>query len=126
VTAQGHFVLDADGNKIELPANGSALSVNGNGVLQTTEGAAVTLGLTKFPNPEGLAPQGETCYSATVASGQPEPDADSTIVQGGLENSNVDLAQELTLLIRAQRAYSLASRALTTSDDMLGLANNMR
>lgn len=126
VTAQGHFVLDADGNRITLPNDGSALSVAENGELQTAEGATVTIGLFKFPNSEGLSPQGETLFGTTAASGQPELDADAKIVQGGLENSNVDLAQELTMLIRAQRAYSLASRALTTSDDMLGLANNMR
>jgi flagellar basal body rod protein FlgG len=40
--------------------------------------------------------------------------------------SNVDLAQEMTRMIRTQRAFSLASRALATADDMEGIANNMR
>ena len=49
-----------------------------------------------------------------------------SVTQGSLENSNVNLAQEMTLLIRSQRAFSLASRALQTADDMEGLANNLR
>jgi flagellar basal-body rod protein FlgG len=52
--------------------------------------------------------------------------ADNAVVeQGKLERSNVDMADEMSRLIRAQRAYSLASRALQTADNMEGLANNM-
>jgi flagellar basal-body rod protein FlgG len=43
-----------------------------------------------------------------------------------LEGSNVDLADEMTRMIRTQRAFQLASRALTTADEMDGVANNMR
>lgn len=126
VTGQGHFVLDKNGGRVTVPSEDGAFSVSENGIISTVDGEIGTIGLYRFSNAEGLAPAGETCYSETPASGQPEPDDDSAIIQGALENSNVNLAQELTLLIRSQRAYSLASRALTTSDDMLGLANNMR
>ena len=91
----------------------------------TPDGEYGTIGLFRFPNPGGLTASGDTCFSESAASGAPENDENSVIIQGKLENSNVDLAQELTLLIRSQRAYSLASRALATSDDMMGLANNM-
>lgn len=125
VTAQGNFVLDSEGNKIEIPGGGAAPSVAENGELTAADGSTVTIGLFKFTNPEGLAPEGATSFRATDVSGQPEAAEDANIIQGSLENSNVNLAQELTMLIRAQRAYSMASRALTTSDEMLGLANNM-
>lgn len=142
VTAQGYFVLDSEGNRIKLPSGNTKVSVAEDGQIQfiaaqedsgsagslpiaeTTQGQKI--GLIAFENPEGLSPSGESCYAQSETSGQPNQDTLSTVVQGGLESSNVDLSQELTMLIRAQRAYSLASRALTTSDDMLGLANNMR
>lgn len=125
VTAQGYFVLDSEGNRMTLPETGTSFGVTEEGVITTTEGEGGRIGLVSFSNPNGLSAAGDTSYSITAASGQPIAAEGSIIVQGKLENSNVNLAQELTLLIRSQRAYSLASRALTTSDQMLGLANNM-
>lgn len=125
VTPQGYFVLDSGGNRVNMPDDGTAVSITQKGVISTLEGEIGTIGVVRFSNPSGLTAVGDTSFSLTETSGQPEIDESSIVVQGKLENSNVDLAQELTLLIRSQRAYSLASRALTTSDDMLGLANNM-
>ncbi|NQX47168.1 flagellar hook-basal body protein [Paenibacillus tritici] len=45
---------------------------------------------------------------------------------GYLESSNVDLSREMTEMMQIQRTYQLAARALSSSDQMLGLANNMR
>lgn len=50
----------------------------------------------------------------------------ATIRQGVLENSNVDLANEMAEMLKVQRAYQLAARALTSSDTMMNLANNLR
>ncbi|MNT74198.1 Flagellar basal-body rod protein FlgG [compost metagenome] len=48
------------------------------------------------------------------------------IRQGFVEQSNVNLADEMTELMMVQRAFQLSSRALTSSDTMMGLANNLR
>ena len=50
----------------------------------------------------------------------------SKIHQGYLEGSNVQVADEMVNLIVAQRAYQLNSKAITTSDDMLEQANNLK
>ena len=50
----------------------------------------------------------------------------SKIVQGYLEGSNVQLADEMVNLIVAQRAYEMNSKVITTSDDMLGIANQLK
>lgn len=126
VTAQGYYVLDAGGNRITVPDGVSEISVSEDGRLSTTDGEFAALGIVGFSNPDGLSAAGESCYAATEVSGAPSAAEKVSVVQGSLENSNVDLAQEMTLLIRSQRAYSLASRALQTADDMEGLANNMR
>jgi len=52
--------------------------------------------------------------------------ARSSIRQGFLEGSNVQVADEMVNMIVAQRAYELNSRAITTSDTMLEQANNLK
>lgn len=126
VTAQGYYVLDREGNRIAVPGDSSEINVSDDGVLSTAAGELARLGIAAFSNPDGLSAAGDTCYAATEVSGEPEAAEGMTVVQGSLESSNVSLAQEMTLLIRSQRAYSLASRALQTADDMEGLANKMR
>lgn len=125
VTSEGYHVLDATGARVHLPANIADLAVDEKGAITAGGKTYGTLGLARFTNSDGLSPVGLTCYRATPASGAAAPDTGSKVVQGSIERSNVDLSEEMTLLIRAQRAYSLASRAVTTTDDMLGLANTM-
>lgn len=50
----------------------------------------------------------------------------STLKQGYLEASNVNVATEMVNLITAQRAYELCSKAITTSDTMMEQANNLK
>jgi len=127
VTAQGYYVLDSAGKRIQLPQDSTSdISVTESGVLKVEDTTIADLGITSFPNPDGLDAAGDTCYRATQVSGTAAPAGQVTVKQGRLEQSNVDLAQEMTLLIRSQRAYSLASKALQTADDMKGLANNIR
>ncbi len=125
-TSQGYYVLDTGGNRIELPRELAGLYATPDGTLITPEGQAAVLGIAEFTNPAGLASVGQGCFAATDSSGAASPAERPDVVQGSLECSNVDLAQEMTLLIRSQRAYSLASRALQTADQMEGLANNIR
>lgn len=126
VTAQGYYVLDEQGNRISLPEDLSQVSLAQDGTLQTGDGQGVRLAISGFPNPDGLLAVGGSDYIASEASGDPAQVTDTRLEQGSLERSNVELSQELTLLMRSQRAYSLASRALQTADEMEGLANHMR
>jgi flagellar hook protein FlgE len=77
-----------------------------------------------FANPNGLERAGSGLYAATDASGAAiagfagDP-AVGTLSAGTLEMSNVDLAQEFTSLILAQRGFQANSRTITSSDEML-------
>lgn len=123
-TQSGAFVLDENLEPIRLPENG--LRVEEDGTMYDGAGERIgRLGLFGFANPKGLAKAGETAFEETAASGPAAAEPGGRILQGSLEQSNVDLGDELTQLIRAQRAYALMSRALSTTDDMLGLANTM-
>ena len=86
----------------------------------------------QFNNPKGLEKTGDSLFEATQASGVPLSEnttvgvTKSTIAQGYLEASNVNVADEMVNLIVAQRAYEMNSKAITTSDTMLEQANNLK
>lgn len=125
VSADGHYVLSGQGTRIQLPGNG-AVSVDGSGILSYEGQPFSNLAVMQFSNPEGLRAVGNSCFSATGASGNAYATRNTEVLQGSLEGSNVDLGQEMALLIRTQRVYSMAGKALQTADEMDGLANNMR
>ena len=80
--------------------------------------------LATFANPNGLSAKTGNIYLASDTTGTPIlRDAKSagagTIAAGSLENSTVDLGTEFTNMIIAQRAYSAATKIITTADDML-------
>ena len=133
-------VLDSNGNTIVLPNN-----VNSEKAVVTTDGQVGyynnagayvsmnrTIGLSQFNNPAGLEKAGSNLLRATNASGAALNEATnanltrSKIHQSYLEGSNVQVADEMVNLIVAQRAYQLNSKAITTSDDMLEQANNLK
>ena len=89
-------------------------------------------GLHQFANVGGLERIGNSLYRATAASG-PAQNEDTTlglvkssIAQNYLEGSNVYVADEMVNLIVAQRAYEMNSKAITTSDEMMQTANNLK
>lgn len=82
------------------------------------------IAIAKFPNNIGLSDLGDGLYAVSIASGDPQilnPDSDATssIVSGALEMSNVDLAEEFTELITAQRGFQANAKIITTADSIL-------
>jgi len=140
VTSEGFPVLDVGGDPIVIPGevNVSTMSVTDDGTLMftsvdgETEDLGIQFALVQFPNVQGLEAIGRNFFIQTGASGEPLMEADgetvviSSILQGFLESSNVNLAEEMVRLIIAQRAYEVNSRAIQASDDMLQQANQLR
>lgn len=84
-----------------------------------------------FENPDGLVRTGDTAFVESLSSGGPDIGAPGQAVRGllsagALEASNVDLGQEFTKLIIAQRGFQANSRVITTSDEMLAELVNMK
>jgi flagellar hook protein FlgE len=80
--------------------------------------------LASFNNPGGLRKEGENLYTAGANSGDPVIGTAgaaiaATVVSGGLEQSNVDMAEEFTNLITTQRGFQASTRIITTADEML-------
>lgn len=104
-------------------------SITGDGSIVGTfsNGATQTLGriaMATFANPEGLEKAGGTAYRVSVNSGaaqmgEPGQAGFGNLVSGALEMSNVDLSQEFTNLIVAQRGFQANARIITTSDEVL-------
>lgn len=85
-----------------------------------------------FLNPAGLsARKGATLYEQSASSGEPvaiaaNENGASKISSGMLELSNVQAVEEMVGMIKAQRAYELNSRSITTADQMLQEINNLK
>jgi flagellar hook protein FlgE len=111
------------------PGNLTGVTVSKEGVLtaQFSNGRSQALYLipvATFLNPNGLQPEGDGAYRVTLDSGlftinQPSSGGAGIIQSNALEASNVDLGSEFTDLITTQRAYSAASKIITTADEML-------
>lgn len=148
-TRDGNFKSDRDGNivtadgymlspPITLPEERIVTSVGFDGTVSVTTPDSPTpqvvgqINLVKFTNPPGLdARLGRNLLLETEASGAPiegNPGEDGlgTIEQGFLENSNVQVVEEVINMIIAQRAYEANSRVIQTSDEMLQVATNLR
>lgn len=126
-TAQGNYVLDQSGQKIRLEEGQMVVSSLGQISAGEDGEPYATIGIFTFANEKGLTAVSDSLFAASDASGAAQAAGQETFVrQKALEGSNVDMAAEFAKLIRAQRLFSLSSRALTTADDMDGMANSLR
>jgi flagellar basal-body rod protein FlgG len=126
----GRYVLDQNGDRINIPEP-SALKTDTTGLLfMYVEGVGeveiARLGIVDFVNPGGLAAHGEGAYTQTASSGDMLYDFPVLVRQEFVEGSNVFFAEEMIRMIRAQRAYQIAARAVTTADQMMQVANAIR
>ena len=112
--------VDASGNLTYPDANNNAQPIG------------VQIGLYQFANAAGLEKVDSTMYLESEASGAAINEATnnnivkSDVHQGFLEGSSVQVADEMVNLIVAQRAYEMNSKAITTSDEMLQQANQLK
>jgi flagellar basal-body rod protein FlgG len=145
-TRTGNLQLDAEGRlstpageliqpRVQIPAGATATQIAPDGRITATIGDQTRevgrIQIAAFTNPAGLEAVGDNLYAATVNSGQPQvgtPGAQNrgTVLQGRLEGSNVQIATEMIDMIFAQRAFEAASKVVSASDEMMGMANQIR
>ncbi len=147
-TRNGAFRADASGQivtsdglpldpPITLPEDAAGVSISPDGTVTAQlpgDETPVEFGqimTATFINPAGLRALGHNLYERTIASGEPqfgEPGEDGrgTIMQGALEQSNVDMVEEMVNLISAQRSYEINSRVISSADEMLRKVSEMR
>ncbi|MEH6718139.1 MAG: flagellar hook protein FlgE [Aurantimonas endophytica] len=103
-----------------------------NGIMDT--GAIIQLyqlKFARFPSPDQLSASAGNVYSATDGSGvvdigTPGMNGFGSLVPSGLEQSNVDLASELTSMIESQRSYSANSKVFQTGSEILDVLVNLK
>lgn len=147
-TRAGSFHLDANGQlvtadgfsldpQIQISSEALSITIGTDGTVsvklaeQTQTSQVGQIQLVNFVNPSGLDAIGRNLFKQTAASGQPlvgTPGQNSlgTLEQGFVEQSNVNIVEELVNMIIAQRAYETNSRVVKASDEMLQMINNVR
>jgi flagellar basal-body rod protein FlgG len=131
-------IVTRDGYPVEpnmtVPDDAVSISVSKDGLVDVTlQGQVdpVNVGqfqLASFINEAGLQAIGDNLYLETTASGavlegNPNEDSFGGLLQGYVENSNVNPVSEITNLIVAQRAYEMNTKVITTSDEMMQSLN---
>jgi len=132
VTSGGYVLMPG----VIVPQDASGISISPTGVVSVLNGGAnapVEIGrieLARFLNPNGLLAIGENQYVETPASGEAitgfaQDEGFGRIMQGALEASNVEIVQEMTDMIAAQRAYEINAKAIRTGEDMMQVTNDI-
>jgi flagellar hook protein FlgE len=143
VNAQGMAVIGMTGPIVidnrqgivsySIGKDGTITTVNAEGEITPLD----QIGVMVFNNPAGLKKMGNSLYQYTVNAGAVndpptdpiapnDPLAQVNIIAGQLEMSNVDLAEEFTEMIVAQRGFQANSRIITTSDTVLEELVNLK
>lgn len=144
-TRAGSFHLNAEGQvvtatgeslepAVTVPREATSITIGTDGTVSVTmpgQANAQNVGqiqLASFANPAGLEAIGRNLFKETAASGSattgsPDSQGLGRVNQGFIENSNVNVVEELVSMIAAQRAYETNSKVITAADRMLGTIN---
>ncbi|HTF84488.1 MAG TPA: flagellar basal-body rod protein FlgG [Cellvibrio sp.] len=115
---------------INIPEGTSQVTISTDGIVSAFREGEVEpqqigdILLVDFINPTGLQAIGGNLFRETVASGNPQQGAPGEngmgrLLQGTLENSNVDIVEEMVNMITTQRAYEMNSKVVSAADQML-------
>ncbi|RWZ59146.1 flagellar hook-basal body protein [Halobacillus fulvus] len=133
--ADGYPVLGEDGEPILLAENFDGLSIDTNGSILVTRGdeqaAEAQLDVIEAVRPRMLEPIGDNRFRLPEGIDDDGIFADvlatdQQLQSGTLEMSNVDLSKQMTDMLMAQRAYQFNAKSISTSDQMMGLVNQLR
>ncbi|HQH28094.1 MAG TPA: flagellar hook-basal body complex protein, partial [Oligoflexia bacterium] len=142
------FKINEDGNlvtpdgylltpNITIPNDTIGITVSTDGIVSVTQPGAATatelgqIQTARFQNPAGLRSKGRNLYEETESSGTatlgtPGENGLGTIAQGFLESSNVSVVEEVVQMVTGQRAYEANSKVITTADQLLQTAINLK
>ena len=114
VTADGSPVV-GDGGPISVPPNTTEIKIAQDGTITAGSETVGRFRLAKFP-PGALHKEGKNLFSADIP---PEPPTNARILQGMIENSNVQPVVEMTQMIEVMRAYQHSTETLSATDDLI-------
>lgn len=121
VTSDGSYVLDRNGQHARILYDDYGNIDN--------SAIADSLALYEFSNPYGLERTDRSSFLETAISGQPvmvNQSQENRLYTSSVENSNVDLAKEMSDLIVSQKAYQFSAKVVQTADELEEVANSLR
>lgn len=125
VTKDGDFVLGEGNNRIQIPgADTTEISVNSLGEIYQGNNYIATLALTDFESYDFLSSYGENLYDAVDGATQ-KPIDGTTVTQGYIEMSNVNMVTEMVDMIAITRSYETNQKMMQTVDSTLERAVNI-
>lgn len=124
---QPEIAIDEEAITITLEEDGTLTVIGDQDEILQTENILITT----FINPAGLTAVGSNLFRPSEGSGDanegtPGEDGFGTTINTYLEMSNVDVVEEMVSLIAGQRTYEANSKSISTSDDMLSTAVNLK
>jgi len=144
-TRAGNFNLTAEGTvvtpgglpivpQIQIPEGATGVTIGNDGTVSATLAGRTEVSqlgqieLASFVNPAGLKPLSDNILSESGASGAPQVGAAGiegrgALRSGSLEQSNVNIVEELVDMIETQRAYEVNSKMISATDEMLQFVN---
>jgi flagellar basal-body rod protein FlgG len=139
LTRDGSFGVDASGTivdsqghrlspSIKLPSgvSPSQVSISADGTV-TAEGKKLgQIKLVTVTSPGHLLSLGGNLFEATKDSGEPHPAGGARLLQGSLEQSNVDMGTDMATMTTTQRAFQMDSSAIQLENQMMTIANQLR
>ncbi|WP_128254874.1 flagellar hook-basal body complex protein [Falsirhodobacter deserti] len=118
VNPDGHPLLDDGGAPVFVPPDAGPVAVALDGSLSAGGQPLARIGLWQPADPNSLRHESGTLFAADAT----EPTEAGTIIQGALEDSNVDPIGEIACMIEVQRAYEMGQSFLDREDDRLRTA----
>ncbi|WP_214742076.1 MULTISPECIES: flagellar hook-basal body protein [unclassified Exiguobacterium] len=129
VDVNGNPLLGDNGNPITMPNDATNHRIRQDGVVVASvngvEQEFGRLDIVEVRNTSELRPLGDNVFAADLETEVDRP-LGNLLIEGTLESSNVDLTKEMTDMTITQRAYQMNSRALSMSDQMMGLVTALR
>jgi flagellar basal-body rod protein FlgF len=116
VNHEGHTVLSASGQPINIPVGTRDVSIAPDGTVSADTEVVGSIGVVQFNDPRAMKREGGNLYN-TTETGTPDPR--TRILQGMLEESNVNAVDEITRMIEVQRAYTANQRVLQDEHDRM-------
>lgn len=114
VTGRGHLVLGEGGGPITVPEDAKTIKIAEDGAIATEEGEIGRLQVVEFDNLQDLEARGDGLYQTTQ---QANPAANTRVIQGMLEGSNVKPVLEMTRMIDVLRSYQQTQRLLQSEHE---------
>ena len=116
VTMDGHLVLDAGGAPVFIPQGVGQIGIAPDGTISADGVPVGQIGLFLPTDPNGIVREDGVRFKADAGV---EPALDGRVMQGALEESNVDSVMQITRMIEVQRAYELGQSFLDKEDERI-------